>query len=71
MFQNLRAEMARKSISSADISKIIGRSERNVRDKINGEFEFSIKEAKMIKDQLFPECSLEYLFAKTNDKEVS
>lgn len=63
MLQNLRAEMARHAISSADIAKTIKRSERNVRDKLNGEFQFSIEEAKMIKDQLFPECSLEYLFA--------
>lgn len=69
MLQNLRAEMARHSITSSDIAKIIGRSERNVRDKLNGEFQFSIEEAKIIKDQLFPGCSLEYLFARTSTQD--
>lgn len=70
MLQNLKAEMARYSITSADIAKKISRSERNVRDKLNGEFQFTIEEAKIIKDELFPGMSLEYLFAKSNGKET-
>lgn len=63
MLQNLRAEMARHNISSNEIAKCIGKTDRNVRDKLNGKYEFSIQDAKKVRDKFFPDLSLEYLFS--------
>ena len=67
MLYNLRAEMARYGISSADIAIAIGKSERSVRDKINGKHQFSVPEAREIKDKFFSGMSIEYLFCQAKD----
>lgn len=59
---NLKAEMARRSISSIDISRIINKTDRSVREKISGRSQFSVPEATAIRDKFFPGFSLEYLF---------
>lgn len=64
--RNLQAEMKRKDISIAEIQKILKCSEKTVRNKINEKTEFSIFEAFAIKEKLFPECEIEYLFSKDN-----
>lgn len=69
MLYNLRAEMARHAVRTADIAERIGRSERSVREKIKGSVQFSIGEARTIKETLFPDCSLEYLFATDEETE--
>lgn len=63
---NLKAEMARRSISILDIAKEIGRTDRSVREKISGRTQFSMPEAAMVRDKFFPGYSLEYLF--TNEQ---
>lgn len=63
---NLKAEMARRSISILDIAKEIGRTDRSVREKINGRTQFSVPEAATVRDKFFPGFSLEYLF--TNEQ---
>ena len=68
MLQNLRAEMARKNITIIAIGKAIGRTPRSVSDKIKGKYDFTLPELKLIRDEFFPECDLEYLSA--NEKEV-
>lgn len=66
MLCNLKAEMARRSISILDIAKEIGRTDRSVREKISGRTQFSMPEAAMVRDKFFPGYSLEYLF--TNEQ---
>lgn len=68
MLNNLRAEMVRNHISSVDIAKAIGRSDRTVRDKLRGKSLFSIQDAAVVRDALFPDVSLEYLFAREDQK---
>lgn len=62
MLCNLKAEMARRSISILDIAKEIGRTDRSVREKISGRTQFSVPDATAIRDKFFPGFSLEYLF---------
>lgn len=65
MLNNLSAEMARYGISINDIKTLIGKSDRTTRDKIRGRYDFSLPEAILIRDKLFPSLTIEYLFAKT------
>ena len=62
MFINLNAEMARYDITQEDICKCISKCRSNVSEKMNGRREFSLKEIKLIRTNLFPDCSLDYLF---------
>lgn len=62
MLNNLKAEMARYGVSSADIAKAIEKAERSVRDKIKGVYDFTLPEAILVRDKFFPGMSLEYLF---------
>lgn len=61
--RNLRAEMERYGVTVADIQKILGCSEKTVRNKINGETDFTLPEAFKIKNEFFKGYTLEYLFA--------
>lgn len=62
MYNNLRAEMARKYILGKDIAKALGMREATISSRLTGKTEFSFKEAKAIKDVFFPYEELEYLF---------
>ena len=60
--KNLIAEMARYSVSNADIQQILGCSEKTVRNKINEETDFSFPKTLKIRDTFFKGYRLEYLF---------
>ncbi len=62
MFPNLRAEMARKNIKYVAIAEILGISYDSVINKISGKTDFTRSEIFKIRDILFPDLSLEYLF---------
>jgi DNA-binding XRE family transcriptional regulator len=64
MFPNLEAEMARKGINKSDLAECLEVRYATVIDKTKGRSQFSIAEAFKIKDHFFPNCPLEYLFAK-------
>ena len=64
MFPNLNAELARKGLDIEDIASVIGRDKRTARNKINGVNEFTLVEVFAIRDNLFPDLSLEYLFKR-------
>lgn len=68
MFKNLEAEMIRASINSEMVAKTIGKSYNSTRMKINGKKPFTVDEAMLIKKELFPAFSLDYLFAKDEEK---
>ncbi len=68
MLCNLRAEMARRNISNNDLAMTIGKTDRSIRDKIRGLYEFSLPEAALIRNRYFPGMSLEYLFAEALDE---
>lgn len=62
--RNLKAEMARNEVTIAAISQTIGRTRDTVANKIDGDTNFTIEEAQLIRDTHFPGMTLEYLFAK-------
>lgn len=62
MFPNLRAEMARKGITSKRLSIVIGVSPKTLSNKLYGRSEFTLAEMLAIKNRLFPDLSLDYLF---------
>lgn len=64
MYQNLRAEMARKGLTIQDLANTLGVRYATACDKLNGKYRFYYDEAKKIKDVHFPECDIEYLFEK-------
>lgn len=63
MLKNLSAEMHRRGVSSVDVQRLIGCTDRTVRNKINGSSSFSFDEAQVIRDTFFSDLRLEYLFA--------
>lgn len=65
MLRNLKAEMARQNITGQDIALFLKVREATVYDKINGRYDFKFTEALAIKRHFFPNCSLEYLFDRT------
>jgi len=64
MFENLKAEMARKGISIMDISRELNYVYETLRNKFNGNTEWSRSEMFAIKNKYFPNKSIEYLFKK-------
>lgn len=64
MFENLKAEMARKGISIMDISRELDYVYETLRNKFNGNTEWSRSEMFAIKNKYFPNKSIEYLFKK-------
>ncbi|MEK5414467.1 hypothetical protein [Paenibacillus sp. FSL L8-0708] len=68
MFWNLRAEMARKAVFFGDLAKALNIRNATVSDKINGKSRFYIDEAITIRDEFFPDHSIEYLFSDSEDE---
>lgn len=62
MYPNLRAEMARKNITSAELANRLGISTSTMSTKMNGKYPFTLDEAKSIKTALKTELSVEELF---------
>ncbi len=64
MFENLKAEMARKTITMADLSidKELNLSYETIRNKFLGKTEWNKREMWLIKKKYFPEKTIEYLF---------
>ena len=62
MYNNLRAEMARKSVLGKDIAKALGTRQATISSRLTGKTEFTFKEALVIRDTFFPHQKMEYLF---------
>lgn len=60
---NLAGEMKRCGVTVTDIQKLLGCSERTVKNKISGVTEFSFPETMKIRAKFFPSARLEYLFS--------
>ncbi len=65
MYKNLIGEMAKNGITNKQISSQLKKSDRAVRNKINGISDFTWKEAVNIQQTFFPKLELVYLFAET------
>jgi len=62
MFPNLRAEMARKGLAVNEIAVRLGGSAKTLHRKLSGKSEFTRAEIFKIRNEFFPDLSIEYLF---------
>lgn len=66
--KNLLAEMVRYGVTNNDIQKVLGCSEKTVRNKLSGNTEFTVPEAISIRNSYFQGFRMEYLFASDDPK---
>lgn len=71
MFPNLEAEMARSKITQLQMTEMLGVTPTTLSFKLNGKSSLSLKECVLIKQLMFPDKTLDYLFATDERKEVS
>ena len=64
MYENLKAEMARRNVSKRDIAQGLKKQARTIRNRFSGQTPFTIPEAFAIRDAFFPGASLDYLFQR-------
>ena len=64
MYSYLRGEMYRKSITIKSLACQLGMSEKSLRNKLNGETDFTWSEAQAIRDIIDSGSTLENLFKK-------
>jgi len=62
MYPNLRAEMARKNIKATVVAEVLGISYDTMSNKMTGKSDFTRAEIFKIRDEFFPNLTLEYLF---------
>lgn len=62
MFKNLKAEMARNGITNENIAKVLDINICTVSAKLNTYDRLKFSEAKKIQQELFPQCTVDYLF---------
>lgn len=62
MFENLRAEMARKNITITEIAKTIGVNRDTLGKKFSGKSSLNLDEAFLIQKKFFPEMEVQLLF---------
>ena len=62
MFPNLRAEIARKNLTMAEVAKAIGLTATHFSLKMNGKYPFTLDEAFAIKKFLNTKLSIDVLF---------
>ena len=67
MFKNLEAELVRNNISKEAVAQLIGKSYKSVTQKINGKYPFTIGEAFLIRHDMFPKLTMDYLFEGWDD----
>lgn len=62
-YANLLAELKRRNISQETLSKTLGVSPNTLTNKLKGKSDFSLREIKIIKnDVLNKQCDFDYLF---------
>ena len=64
MFQNLQAEMARRSLTGRSLANLVGVTELTMYNKLNGTTEFKLNEMEAIKELMKIDAPLEYLFKR-------
>lgn len=70
MLKNLLAEMIRRDVTRQQIADSISVSYGTALTKINGNYEFTVEEARKIKEEFFPDLTIEYLFDKSMKKDA-
>lgn len=67
MYDNLKALMAQKGITIEALARVLNVHVNTVRNKLEGESEFSIGQAQIISEAIFPEYTMKYLFHRVVD----
>lgn len=62
MYRNLEAELARKNITRVQLAQILGINVATCSEKLTKPGRLRIDEAMTIRDTLFPDMNLDYLF---------
>jgi hypothetical protein len=62
MYPNLNAEMARHDIGTKQISVVLGKTLEITRNKLSGRSNLTTLEAGAIRDEFFPNMTIDYLF---------
>lgn len=68
MLANLRKAMDDKRISTLALAQVISVTEKTANNKINEQTDFTLREALAVKDNLFPEYDLCFLFAPQSEQ---
>jgi len=63
MFPNLNAELGRRKMTIKNLSEVAEINYDSLKNKMNGSTEFKRSEMAAIKSKVFPEYSIDYLFA--------
>lgn len=64
IYPNLEAEMARHGVTQRDLANKLGKTPETICNWMNGRSgDFPIGSVFRLKDEFFPECTVEYLFA--------
>ena len=63
-YVNLRNEMHRKGIKSKAMANLISNAEKTVHNKLTGVTDFTVQEALLIRENLFPEFTMKDLFKR-------
>lgn len=61
----LEYRMRQEGVTRADIQKLLGVSEKTVRNKLSGETDFTWEEARKIRNAFFPKDDFIELFEQT------
>lgn len=62
MYDNLKAAMAQKGITTEALAKLLNVHRNTVQNKLDGESEFTFGQAQVISEVVFPEYTMKYLF---------
>ena len=62
MYDNLKALMSLKGISIDAMANLLGVHRNTVQNKLDGKSEFTIGEAQLIIETMFPEYTYKYVF---------
>lgn len=64
---NMKAEFKRAGVTQCDVADSMGMSNNNLNLKINERIPMTIQEAKFIRDNWLPECTLDVLLQSDSD----
>lgn len=71
MYRNLVSEMQEKSVALQRIAEALNIHRNTARIKLIGNGEFTITQARTIRDNFFPDKNIDYLFARDPTKETA
>jgi transcriptional regulator with XRE-family HTH domain len=66
-YNNLKAELKRKGLKQEDVANVLRVTSATANHKINGRYPFTLIEAFEVRNALFPDIDIAYLF-ETQDE---